>query len=91
VLGEAAGDPVLRRQPAQRRGGIAERGAMREVPGDVERLGVALLAERPAALAGDGPEAARGVEAVDAIERRQLEAGVAGVGVEASGPAPMTA
>ena len=36
VIGEPAGDAFLRREPANRRGGIAERDAMLVIPRDVE-------------------------------------------------------
>ncbi len=86
VIGEAAADAFLGRQAADRRRGIAQRRPVLVVPRDVERLAVALEAERPAALARDDAEAARRVEIVDAIEGRQLEAALAGVDVEGQRP-----
>ena len=62
--------------------GIAQRDAVLVVPGDVERLAVAFEAERPAAFARHHAKALARVELVDPVERRQLQAGLAGIGVE---------
>ena len=86
VVGEAAGDAFLRRQAADGRRRIAQGRAVLVVPRDVERLAVALEAERPAAFAGDDAEALRRVELVDPVERRQLQAALSGVRVEAQRP-----
>ena len=86
MIGKAAGDAFPGREAANGRRGIAKRDAMLVVPGDVERLAVAIEAERAAALAGDDAETLAGVELVDAIERRDLEPGPAGIGREGERP-----
>ncbi len=86
VIGEAAGDAFPGGQATDGGRRVAQCGPVLVVPGDVERLGVALEAEGPAALARDDAEALAGVERVDAVERRQLQAARARVGVEAERP-----
>ena len=61
---------------------------MLEVPGHVERLGVALEAEGTAALARDHAEPSRAVELADPRERGQLEARLPRIGVEGQGTRP---
>ena len=88
VLGEAARDAFLRREATQGRPRIAEGRAVLVVPGHVEGLGVVLEAEGTAALPRDDAEPPRPVELVDPLERRQLEARLAGIGVERQGTRP---
>ncbi len=82
VVREPAGDAFLCREPANRRARIAERRPVLVVPGNVERLAIALEPERAPAFARDDAEALRCVESVDAVERGELETSLAGVGVE---------
>ncbi len=82
VLGKASGDALPGGESAKRRGPIPQRGAVPVVPGDVERLGVAIEAERPSAFSRHHPESPRRIELLDAVEGRQLEACLPRVRVE---------
>ena len=83
VIGKAAGDAFLRREPANRRRGIAERDAVLVVPRDVEGLAVPFEPERPSAFARHDAKTLRLRRAsLIRFERRQLQSRLAGVGVE---------
>ena len=86
MIREPARYAFLGREAANRRAGIAERRPVLVVPGNIERLAVALEPEGSPAFAGDDAEAFRCIESVDAVERGELETGLAGVGVEGERP-----
>jgi hypothetical protein len=82
VFGEPARDAFLRREPTKRRGRIAQRGAVFVIPGDEQRLAVAIETERPSAFTRDDADALRRVEIVDPAQRGQLETGLPRIRVE---------
>jgi hypothetical protein len=82
VLGKAAADAFVRREPANRRVGIAQRNSMFVVPGDEQGLAISIEAERASAFAGHDANPFGGIEVVDTAQRGQLQAGFAGIGVE---------
>ena len=88
VLGKGGADTFTQREVFQFGIRLTQRGAMPVAPGDEEDFAVIIETKGDAAFARDSAEAVLRVDIANAVDRRHLEAGLAGVGIkrERSGP-----
>ena len=88
VFGKPSGDAFAIGEIAKGRARIAERGAVRVLPGDEKRLAVPLESERPSALARHDAEPVGRIERINPGQRGKFESRAAGIGMEGDWPGP---